>query len=290
MKRYSGEVMIEEGAILHLFLGGEMDDVHDHDFIELVYILGGTAEECVNGAAYTVGRGDLLLIREGETHSFRGNGDFSYLNICLDPARLLREGAAPSAGAELLGRMAFDGILRRNGSCLVHFSRGEREEIERILGAMSEEYRARRYGWQAMLRHYLDVFFLSVLRALEERGSLGGAAESVWSALAAYIEDNPTADLSLGTLARRLYYNPSYFSRTFSRHFGLPLGEYVSGRRVALCERLATEREGAITVASLAEASGFSSKAALYRAFLHHRGRTLGSFLAEVKKRTNEVK
>ena len=121
MKQYRSESYIEEGAVLHIFTleNAGKEDLHSHDFLELVYILGGDAEECVGGAAYTVGRGDLLLIREGESHSFAGAPAFSYVNLCFDPTHLVREGTSPSAGASLLGRVAFDGILERNGGCLV---------------------------------------------------------------------------------------------------------------------------------------------------------------------------
>lgn len=282
MRRYSTEAMIEEGAILHLFTGGDMDALHDHDFIELVYVKGGKAEEWVDGVSYSVGRGDLLLIREGETHSFVGDAEFSYLNLCLDPARLLREGASRSVGADLLGRVALEDILERNGGCLVRFSESERGEIERLLFVMEAEYRARRYGWQGMLRHYLDVLFLSVIRALEERGGLSDG-DHVLDALAAYIDSHLGEDLSLATLSRRLFYNPSYFSRVFSRHFGVSLTEYVARRRADFAARLVAEGRAA-TVAAVAEGAGFSSKAALYRAFLRHRGEPFGIFYERCKK------
>ena len=292
MKQYQALKYIEKDAVLHIFAcgGDQPEALHSHDFLELVYILSGTAKEYVDGAQYDVGRGDLLLIREGEGHSFVGDHEFTYINLCFDPTRLSREGGSPSVGASLLGRVAFDGILERNGGCLVRFSESEREEIERLLSVMRVEYDARRYGWQAVLRHYLDIFFLSVLRALEERGSLAPAEEGIWQSLATYIDSHPTADLSLAALSRRLFYNPSYFSRAFSHHFGLTLSEYVSARRVALCERLAVEAGGAASIAVLAEASGFSSRTALYRAFLRHRGESIGSFIAKVKKRTDKVK
>ena len=285
MKQYRSESYIEEGAVLHIFTleNAGKEDLHSHDFLELVYILGGDAEECVGGAAYTVGRGDLLLIREGESHSFAGAPTFSYVNLCFDPTHLVREGTSPSAGASLLGRVAFDGILERNGGCLVRFSEGERSEIERLLSVMQGEYRARRCGWQAILRHYLDILFLNISRALEERGTPPPSSDRMWGALASYIDGHLTADLSLVTLSRRLFYNPSYFSRAFSHRFGVSLTEYVASRRADLAARLC-EEGSARTVAAVAEGAGFSSKAALYRAFLRHRGEPFGIFFERCKK------
>ena len=284
MDHYLSKTYIERGAVLHIFsyeATGTMG-THDHDFLELVYILDGRAEERVGDATYTVARGDLLLIREGETHSFEGTPSFSYVNLCIDPAHLGRGRATPSVGATLLGRVALDDILEKNGGCLIRFSEGERAEIEPLLSMMQKEYLARRHGWQTVIGYYLDIFFLSVRRALEERGQIA-TSEGLWDSLAAYITAHPTADLSLTALSRRLFYNPSYLSRAFSHHFGTSLSYYFSAVRVDEVERLCKATPDS-TVNALAEAAGFASKSALYRAFLRHRGTPFGTFLAECKK------
>ena len=282
MKRYTSEGLIDREAAVHLATEHtfQNSELHDHDFWELVYIREGQAIQVVDGGEYEVGRGDLLLMREGQTHSFSGEGEFSYINLCIDPRLLLRDGSAPSAASELFWRISFFNILERGG-CLICFSERERLEIEALLATMLREYAERRHGWQQILRRYLDVFFLSVLRALEERES-AIAAGGVWDQLAAYIAENLTADLSLSALAARLFYNPSYLSRCFSAHFGCGVSAYVSARRAERAAHLAAA--GHYTVERLAEESGFASKSALYRAFRAHKGEELGAFLAKCKK------
>lgn len=282
MKRYTSEGLIDREAAVHLAIERTTarGDLHDHDFWELVYIREGQACQVVDGGEYAVRRGDLLLMREGQTHSFFGEDVFSYINLCIDPRLLLREGSAPSAASELFWRVSFSDILERGG-CLIHFTERERLGIEALLSTMLSEYAERRVGWQQIIRRYLDVFFLLVLRALEERERVTVGA-GVWEQLAAYIDDNLTADLSLSALAARLFYNPSYFSRCFSAHFGCGVSAYVSARRAERAAKLAAT--GRYTVEKLAEESGFSSKSALYRAFRAHKGEELGVFLAGCKK------
>ena len=282
MKRYTSEGMIDREAAVYLAterttVHGEL---HDHDFWELVYIRDGRALQVVDGGEYEVSRGDLLLMREGQTHSFSGEDAFSYINLCIDPRLLLRDGSAPSAASELFWRVSFFDILERGG-CLIRFSERERPEIEALLATMLREHVERRTGWQQILRRYLDVFFMSVLRALEERERVVTSG-GVWDQLAAYIADNLTADLSLSTLAARLFYNPSYLSRAFSLHFGCGISAYVSACRAERAAQLA--EAGHYTVEQLTEESGFSSKSALYRAFRKHRGEELGAFLERCKK------
>ena len=289
MKKYRSESYIDPEAALHLFTveaTGCGEELHTHDFIELVYILSGSAQQYVGEESYAVTRGDLLLIPEGETHAFAPTSAFSYVNICFDPNRLLRSGESTRAVTDLFGRLAFHDILARNGGRLVRFSEGERAAEEALLHVMLREYADKRHGWREMLSHYLDIFFLSVLRALEERGTLSGVKD-MWEELAAYIDTHLLSDLSLPTLSRRLFYNPSYFSRAFSNRFGCPLTEYVAARRAQLAARIMSEAAGRMTVAKLAEAAGFSSKSAMYRAFSRHQGESFGAFLERCKK-TNQ--
>lgn len=285
MKQYRSEAMIDPGAVLHLFraeCAGEQE-CHCHDFMELVYILSGEAEQFVGKDQYEVRRGDLLLIREGENHAFLSKSSFSYVNICFDPGRLMRDGEESAGATALFGRLAFQDILERNGGRLVHFSEAERTQIVALLGVMEREYAARRFGWREMLRHHIDLLFLSVLRSLEERGVLLGESDP-WVALPEYIEAHLTADLSLGALSRRLFYNPSYFSRAFSHRFGTSLSDYVAARRAALAARITEDSAGTMTVEAIRKEAGFTSKSALYRSFLKHRGEPFGSFLDRCKK------
>ena len=283
MIRYTSEALINREAAVHLFRsdsGIAQDEQHDHDFWELVYVEKGNGLQRVDDGEYAVGRGDLLLLREGQVHSFIGTPAFSYVNLCIDPHLLLRGSDAPNAAAELFGYIAFRDLMA-SGGCLVHFSERERADIAPLLDTMLREYADRRHSWQTVLRRYLDIFLLSILRALREREETPAPADT-WARLAAYIDENLTADLTLSALAARLFYNPSYLSRAFTARFGCGVSAYVACRRADRAARLAAE--GSSTVERLAEESGFASKSALYRAFRRYRGEELGAFLSRCKK------
>ena len=53
-----------------------------------------------------------------------------------------------------------------------------------------------------------------------------------------YIDANPAADLSLGSLARRFRASPSYLSRAFHQTVGTALSAYITGVRVEAAKRL----------------------------------------------------
>ena len=110
-------------------------------------------------------------------------------------------------------------------------------------------------------------------------------ARDTWQTLREYIEQNISEPLSLSTLARQCFYNPSYFSRVFKEKFGVPLTTYVGQRRMELAkQRLRTTEE---PVAQIALECGFSTAGAFYRVFERECGVTPSSYrLAEKSKKS----
>ena len=271
MKNFRSNDLIAPDATIHMFestdyMGGGR---HDHDFIEIVYIKSGRAEEYVNDDRYEVSRGDLIFINYGSTHRFVANKDFSYVNICFKPEVLNSGILTPENAFDLLQLTAFDEIRRESDGGMISFAGAEREEIEQLLHAMLNEYERKDVDWQAVLKSYMNVLFVRMLRKTAFGGT-GADEPDVWRDLSAYIDENLGADLTLTALAGKCFYNPSYFSRVFKERFGMPLTEYVTRRKLDHAIKLM--QESRLSVTKIAEQVGFSSTGALYRACLRFKG------------------
>jgi len=70
-----------------------------------------------------------------------------------------------------------------------------------------------------------------------------------------YVDEHYTENLSLENLAERFGYNPAYFSRKFRQMTGLPVSQYILGRRVSrACFLLITTR---MPLDEISESLGF---------------------------------
>ena len=70
--------------LLQPHYGQKQVSLHDHSFLELTYILNGTAEHTLDGHTTTLHPGDYLIVDYGSRHSYRAQGDGSYDNLdCL---------------------------------------------------------------------------------------------------------------------------------------------------------------------------------------------------------------
>ena len=88
----------EVGISAFLFNGqpGRGPGPHRHPYDEVQFIREGRGLWTVNGQQFEAGAGDILVIKAGEVHSFRGIGDspLIQLDVHLSP-RFIQENLSP---------------------------------------------------------------------------------------------------------------------------------------------------------------------------------------------------
>ena len=280
MEIYRSEQWMTADASIHIFTDEyekEGIPMHVHDFIEIVYILDGNADQTVNGETYRVRRGDLLFINYGSTHSFVACEKFSFINICFKPEVMGESVITPENAFAVLQLTAFDEIRRESDEDgMVSFRAEEREEAERILLAMVREYTEKKHSWKTVIKSYMNVLIALIVRKLMDEDA--GASDDVWRELSDYIDSNLDAELTLSALSGKCFYNPSYFSRAFKKRFNMSLTEYLNHRKIESAKALVAV--GTFSDEEIATRVGFSYKRSFYRVFQ----RVEGVSFAEYKK------
>jgi transcriptional regulator GlxA family with amidase domain len=84
--------------------------------------------------------------------------------------------------------------------------------------------------------------------------------------LQTWIAENPTIDLSVAALARRVAMSPRHFARVFAREVGMTPGQFVEKVRVEAARRRLEESGQGIK--GVAQDCGFGSADTMRRAFL----------------------
>jgi len=281
MLRYEAKKYIKSGRTLGMFSLREdrPQQLHCHDFIELVYITSGSALQQVDGADYQVSRGDMLFINYGATHAFVPQDRFSYVNICFLP-ELLCESVTRDNALALLSLTAFDELRRERSGGMLSFSGQDREEVEFILQAMLREHQNDEPYADQILTHYLNILLTKMLRPSAQTLQKD---DDLWQELERYISDNLQEPLTLELLARRCFYNPSYFSRTFKQKIGCSLSEFIREKRMAEAKRLLTETERSLD--DIAALVGYSDRSA----FCHVFARSVGMFPGEYRSKNQPL-
>ncbi|MBQ8310113.1 MAG: helix-turn-helix domain-containing protein [Clostridia bacterium] len=284
MKIYRSEQLFKEDASIHIFSDeckqGSMP-VHLHDFIEIIYITDGNAEQTVNGETYHVRRGDLLFINYGSTHSFTACESFSFINICFKPEVMVESVITPENAFAVLQLTAFDEIRRESEDGMLSFRGEERNEAEMILHAMAREYAEQKHSWKTVLKSYMNVLVSLIVRKLMDVDATG--TDDIWRELSDYIDSNLDSDLTLSGLAGKCFYNPSYFSRAFKKRFNMSLTEYLNHRKIESAKTLALS--GTLSDEEIATRVGFSYKRSFYRVFRRVEGVSFAEYKKNGKKK-----
>lgn len=284
MKVYKKEDYIESDIRLGLFQVTEKVpmEMHLHEFSEIIYIFEGEALQTINDYTYEVRRGDLLFINYKSTHSFVPKGTFTYINLCISPEVFANRLIRHSNAFELLSLSAFEELSCGEGGSVIHFSGAELHMLEAILSDMNAEYQRNLPDRNTVLEAYLEILVTKLIRKLYPSAQSSEKTEEIWGNLFSYIHENLDKRLSLTELAKKCFYNPSYFSRIFKERFGITLAEYLTKERTEYAARLLLETE--FTTEHIATVCGYSDKSSLYRAFHKEYGMTPSEYRTSQKK------
>lgn len=280
MRIYKTEEFMKSSKSLHVFRLNGKDSkqdgaLHTHDFIEIVYVLSGEMTHEIDGCRYRTARGDLLFMNYGCKHAFSAEGTYSYVNILFSPALMADAVITAQNAFSVLSLSAFNELRAAQDFGCVHFFGQEREQIEAMVLSMLEEYEKKQTSWETVLGNLLTNLIIRMLRK-NERGMERGELLGIWQSLSEYIDQNLDTRLTLGALAEKCFYNPSYFSRVFKEKFGVSLTEYITKRRLSYAKELLAQSE--LSMEEIADRAGFADKNSLYHAFSRYLGTKPGEY------------
>lgn len=273
MQIFTNEKYIKDGKNVGIFRQTTqlVSVEHQHEFIEIIYILSGKAFQSVDGKEYRVKKGDIIFINYGGIHKFIPDDTFTFYNICFSPEIISDTIINADNAFLLLSLTAFDTMRGEQNGGIISFSGKECLEIEHILAAMLEEYQNDPPFSNKILESYINILITKMLRKTQ-LGIDQQDTQNIWQELLEYIDRNLDADLTLPALAKKCFYNPSYFSRIFKQKFHITPTEYVSRKRIEQAVSLLSNSN--LSVDEIGFKVGFSDRSTFYAAFSKITGST----------------
>lgn len=224
--------------------------LHDHAFLELMYVLSGKAVHTVEGEVTTVEKGDYYVIDYRTAHSYRsvGREPFVVLNCLFLPAFI---------DPALSSTRSFDGVLQHY---LIRMSRNEKSmsrpiyrfhdemgEVKKLLLSMTKEIERKEAGYLEVLRAQLITLIILSLRTcdFEEK-------EDPIAIACKYVADHYSEKITLSEIAARANYSTPYFCKLFLKETGMHFLRYVEHvRATEACRLLANTKEKIIHIAEM---------------------------------------
>lgn len=299
--RVNGEVrtygMNERSDTLDFFIRDEtgrpsIAQPHRHEYFQIQIHLAGKTEQHIGGTVRPFERGYLSFVLpyrvhfvphpEGSRHVvINFTQGFLRPDLAVDPLDL--EDVPLSAAPELAPFIFQEHID-------FVFADAEFAAIEELIGRMTVEHRARKFGSLNLLRGYLLQLIGLVCRRYETEllrlASLQANRTSRSEALQRvirYVRENMTAEIALLDAAAAASLSPNYLAHLLKKETGKTFTELVTERRMERARELLANTK--LRIGEIAFATGFKDEAYFSRRFRQWCGQSPRHFRDTVRAR-----
>ncbi|HEY0827629.1 MAG TPA: AraC family transcriptional regulator [Bacilli bacterium] len=246
---------------------------HDHEFIELVYIYGGSGLHLYEGQTYPVREGDVFIIQPYMEHSYKVEPGYSIkgCNILFQPQLLSSELEMLSQISSFVNFLYIEPFLRKSGNFQSHLILDPYEQMEfkLILDRLVKEFSNKQPGYRVLVKTYLVELFIYLSRCYDKRMHYlviqQEDDEMRISKICSFIEKHHTQPISLEQLSHMCCMSQSNFKKKFKQYTGRTFLDYRNDMRLKLATALLKHTD--TKVMTIAHQAGFDDLSNFNKSF-----------------------
>ncbi len=228
-----------------------IEPVQTH-FIDISYIIEGSATYYIDNQAYNVRAGDLLCIPKGALREAVVHADDLMECYCLNFLLTdIRTGADMTLPFPLISQI------------------GVRHQLLRLFNSVYQVWLLKEDGYIMRTRAYTMLILSDLFSILCYDHNVSTADARVRRAVA-YITDHLSEPLSVSLLAEQAQLNPVYFCSLFRKSMGTTVNQFIRHIRINHAEMLL--EEGGYSITEIAERCGFGDVFYFSRIFKQQKG------------------
>ena len=241
------------------------NQMHGHEFYEMVFILQGFTLHSCNGSSSILTAGDIFFIPPGVHHAYITTHETWLYNVLFLPSALEHCGISP-------GDPLYSAPMRAKANPV------QRQELIPILERLMAEPQTRETGWERLVLSKFGEFLVLCERIRETTPHLDGSNAHYRQLMQALqcIESNLDRELLLEELAAAAGMSPGSLSRQFKLVTGLSPMEYARSQRMARAAELL--KDPSLSVSGVARDMGFSDISVFSRQFKQITGMSPSEF------------
>lgn len=252
--------LIDSAEKIKIQRNSQSSEEHSHDFLELVYVASGKAEQVVDGEKQVISAGDCFLIDIGMQHGYVDTSDdFCVINCLFLPSFLSSVTADDTAFKELACNV-FASITSSLVPTYLFVSSGSAMGLGELFARMLDEYVNKGTAYLEALQSLLKVVLIAMFRSCGKQGQpqlIGDVIE--------YVRRSAGKKVKIEDLSEAMFFSPSYISRLFKRHTGRNLNDFIREARMqSVCKSLIETKD---SVDKIIFDHGYSDKKGFYEQF-----------------------
>ena len=250
--------------------GGFMPHFHYHSSYELFYIKSGTATFIIGNKSYSVYEGTLLVIPPYVPHKsiYTDSGETSRIELQLKISFLTKH------MAEILEHLS-------KHICYT-LSLKYQTYLLKLLYKMKEEFRSKKEYSEDLCLAYVTEFLVAVHRNALRCEATSTENEVLAQKIMEYITENYHRNITIAELSEEFHICESTVFKSFKKHIGLKVTDYINFTRVMNAERLMQETDLSLT--EIAYRCGFNNCNYFSSVFKRYKNTTPGKFMRQKRE------
>ena len=250
---------------------------HTHSFLELAYVLKGSALHSWNQTNTLIREGDYFVIDYASQHSYKAITDNFELINCLfmpefiDPA--LKNCCSLQTVISSYQIHFKDVFFTANPSA--NTFRDDDGKVKALLMTMLEEFHCKSPGYLQIIRsRIIELLVVTMRKIYQDHHS--ERQDSDMDQVIKYISTEYRNDIALKDICKKFNYSFSYMSMKFKKTLGMTYTEYLQKTRVEQSMRLLASSSK--SVGEIAQAVGYRDIKAFYTVFKRFANTTPAKF------------
>lgn len=224
--------------------------MHLHEYYELEMVLSGSGEQNLNGTVYPLAPGTVSFLTPIDFHSLTPTDNLYIATLAFEEV--------------LLSPRMQQLFMKRRGNYIFQADSQVNETLQNLMEFLFREIQAEDSYSVQVRQSLLELFLITVARSTQDQGRDVEAATQVQSSME-YLFCHFREDITLEQVAKQSGYTPNYFSKLFHEICGERFVNFLTQLRVNYAKMLLLSTD--LSVAAIAETSGFGSASNFFRRF-----------------------
>ena len=258
--------------------------MHRHAFVEIVYILSGSAIHYVGKNNYEVSKGDLCIINFETPHAFithkNSTDPFVAYDLIFMPDffdnKLMLASSFESISSSYLfyslfpEQQPFQPDLRLSGSGY--------SAIGEVFTKIYNEYRSREKGFIDLIRAYVIELIVKIFRLMDSSHASKNMNKHkmVVDSVLQYIRENFDSHITIDELANDVFFSKDYFAKLFRQITGTSVNTFLQKTRIDEACKLLCSTD--YSVKEIAMRCGYVDMKSFYSMFKKNKNVTPGEY------------
>lgn len=221
-------------------------EAHEHKFYELEVTLLGDGVQVINGASYSMRRGEVHIIRPGDVHAFQTDSSLKTFLVQFSPKHVTSEMMSELDGADR--------------ALITYLSNDECDAFENICNSLdllkaSETFSDSDVA-SRLIEILLDMFYLSFSSRKKAKVTSHEPQDKMQQILD-WMQMHYRTYINADDIAKQFHFNTAYLRRLFKERVGVSIMQYLKELRLEYAKNLLLTTK--LKISEVCDRSGYRS-------------------------------